>query len=379
MSPVEDLFRREYGPLLAALTRLLGPHHLALAEDVVQDVLLTAMEAWRFELPQDPRAWILQAAKRRAIDQLRRMKREVSAIEDALAPDSQVASQLAMMFSVCDDKLAPETHVTLILRFVSGLSPAEIAQAFLVDVGTIDRRIHRGRERLRALATLDESPAALPSVMQALYLLFNEGYHGSDHPLRPLLCGEALELVELIVDRGPSVAALAALFCFHAARLSTRMDDDGVFVPLEEQDRSRWDRALIERGVRHLGESSRGDGLTRWHLEAGIAFEHTIATSVRETNWQRIVELYDCLDGPVAALNRALAIAELRGVDAGLRALHGSEGLADYPFFHGAQADLFRRAGRPREARMAYERAIASARSRAERVSFERRLAKLCD
>lgn len=383
---VADLFRQEYGRLLAALTRLLGPQQLSLAEDVVQDALIAAMDAWRFELPRDPRAWILAAAKRRAIDHLRRIKRLGALqaqleVEHALAPAEQLASQLALMFAVCDERLSPATHTTLILHFVSGLSSAEIAQAFLVDVATIERRLHRGRARLRALGELQHAPGALPSVLQALYLLFNEGYHGSDHPLRPLLCEEALALVERVLDHGPEVHALAALFCFHAARLSTRLDEQGVFVPLAEQDRGRWDRALVERGVWHLGQSTHGE-LTRWHLEAGIAFEHACAPSLQETNWERIVELYDALyaelPSAVIALNRALAIGELRGAAAGLALARGlDKELAGYPFLFGALADLARRASRLEEARGFYERALTLARSPAERTSFERRLAAL--
>jgi RNA polymerase sigma-70 factor (ECF subfamily) len=218
-------------------------------------------------------------------------------------------------------------------------------------------------------------------------LLFNEGYHGSDadNPRRPAMCADAIRLVELLleanaVERG-RVHALAALFCFNAARLAARLDEEGVIVPLAEQDRTRYDRSLVERGVRHLGASATGDRLTPWHLEAGIAFEHTSAPSVERTNWERIVELYDGLmslgPGPIVALNRAVALAELRGLDAGreaLAALAADPKLARYSFFWAARADIERRSGRAAEARAFYERAVALAKSRAERLSYERRL-----
>jgi RNA polymerase sigma factor (sigma-70 family) len=196
---VEDLFRKEYAHLVSALTRVLGPSNVPLAEDVVHDALVSAMLAWRFGLPQDPKAWIIRAAHNRAIDIIRREQRHRSflpelatttaltgTIEAALAPAAESASQLAMMFAVCDPGLNRETHVTLILRWLCGLSPKEIGQAFLVDTQTIDRRLHRGRGRLRQLGRLpdvEDMPdigVRRDSVLRSLYLLFNEGYHGSN-------------------------------------------------------------------------------------------------------------------------------------------------------------------------------------------------------
>lgn len=392
---VEDLFRRESGHLVAALARLLGPSQLALAEDVVHDALISAMQAWQLGLPDNPKAWILQVAKRRAIDLLRRERRFVDAgsaeeeVELVLSPEADGANQLAMMFAICDDALSTETHVTMILRWLCGLSPSEIARAFLVDVQTIDRRLHRGRTALRHvdLHAKHDARARQSSVEQALYLLFNEGYHGSDanNPLHPAMCADAIRLAEILLDanvEARTVHALAALFCFNAARLPTRMHD-GVLVPLAEQDRANWDGALFVRGVRHLAASASGDELTRWHLEAGIAFEHTRASSVAETDWAKIVALYDALvalaPGPVVALNRGVAIAELRGVDAGraaLEALAHDPKLAEYSFYWAARADIERRAGTA-AAKPLYERAVALAKSHAERFSYERRLAAL--
>jgi RNA polymerase sigma-70 factor (ECF subfamily) len=418
---VGELFRRESAHLVAALARLLGPSNLALAEDVVHDALLSAMQAWRFGLPDDPKAWILQVAKNRAIDLLRRDRRFAAlqaglgtewtlagAVDVALSPEADAQNQLAMMFAICDDALSPETHVTLILRLLCGLSPAEIARAFLVDVQTIDRRLHRGRGRLQELGQIADVSAEAdvharqPSVEQALYLLFNEGYHGSDaeSPLHPAMCADAIRLAELLLETPPegrrpdrtkpvdpgTVHALAALFCFNAARLATRLDGEGVILPLADQDRSLWDRALFERGVRHLASSATGDRLTRWHLEAGVAFEHTNAPSMAATNWARIVEYYDALaalcPGPVVALNRGLAIAELRGVDAGraaLAPLADDPKLAGYSFLWAALADVERRAGHAAEATSFYRRACAFAKSPAERLSYERRLQSLGD
>jgi len=399
---IEDLFRREFAHLVAALVRLLGPARLALAEDVVHDALVSALQAWRFQPPDNPKAWILQVAKNRAIDLLRRDRRldgDVAveqAVEAALSPERDATNQLAMMFAICDPALSVETHVTVILRLLGGFSAAEIARAFLVDVQTIDRRLHRGRLRLQQRGELHDATAAddvrarQPSVEHALYLLFNEGYHGSDpdNPLHPALCGDALHLAELLVAAPAADAitahALAALFCFNAARLPSRLDDDGVLVPLADQDRSRWDRALVERGIYHLGASATGERFTRWHLEAGIAFEHTRAAAMATTDWSKIVACYDALaalaPGPVVALNRGLAVAELRGLDEGhraLTALAGDPRLARYSFFWAALADLERRRGHTACARAHYERALTLADSRAERRSYERRLQAL--
>ena len=233
---VEDLFRKEYAHLVSALTRVLGPSSIPLAEDVVHDALVSAMHAWRFGLPQDPKAWIIRAARNRAIDIIRREQHHRSflpelatttaltdTIEMALAPAAESVSQLAMMFAVCDPGLNRETHVTLILRWLCGLSPREIGQAFLVDTQTIDRRLHRGRGRLRQLGRLpdvEDLPdigARRVSVLRSLYLLFSEGYHGSSpqDPVRPFLCEDALRLTGLLLDAKatahPDAHALAAL------------------------------------------------------------------------------------------------------------------------------------------------------------------------
>jgi RNA polymerase sigma factor (sigma-70 family) len=402
---VEDLFRRESAHVVAALVRLLGPSHVELAEDVVHDALISAMQAWRFTLPENPKAWILQAAKNRAIDVIRRDQRfeplqprldSDAAVAAALSPDNDAQNQLVMMFAICDDALSAESHVTLILRLLCGLSGAEIARAFLVDAQTIDRRLHRGRARLKALGDLEgirdpsDVRARQPSVEQALYLLFNEGYHGSDadNPLHPTMCADAIRLAEMMLQQHAvertAVHALAALFCFNAARLSTRMDAAGVFVPLAEQDRGRWSRSLFEQGVQHLGESAGGNCFTRWHLEAGIALEHTSAPSLVDTNWERIVGYYDALlalsPSPVVALNRGLAVAELRGLDAGratLVLLESDSKLARYSFYWAGRADLERRSGHTVAAAALYRRAATLATSAAERRSYERRLAQL--
>ena len=338
---VEDLFRKEYAHLVSALIRVLGPSSIPLAEDVVQDALVSAMHAWRFGLPRDPKAWIIRAARNRAIDIIRREQRRRS--------------------------LLPELATTTALAW-----------------------LRRAAARLPDVDDLPDIGARRDSVLRSLYLLFSEGYHGSDpqDPVRPFLCEEALRLTGLLLGAKatahPDVHALAALFCFDSARLPARLDEHGVFVPLEDQDRSRWDRARIERGLMHLARSATGDHMSRWHAKAGIACEHAIAPSIQQTDWDRIIGLYQVLAqqswSPVVALNRALALAERDGIDAGRReliALAGEQKLSRYPFYWAARADLERRAGCHPAARENYERAIALARSPAERESFERRIQSL--
>ncbi|HEX2730591.1 MAG TPA: sigma-70 family RNA polymerase sigma factor [Polyangiaceae bacterium] len=406
---IEGLFRREFAHLVTALTRLLGARHIELAEDVVQDALTSAVEAWRFGVPDDPKAWILQVARRRAIDALRRTRRfaDLSVtletegkvereVDLALSPEAEAENQLFMMFAVCDSQLSSDTRASLILRWLCGFGPTEIARAFLVDVATIERRLQRGRKRLQsfdfssAMSSAEQLRARQPVVERALYLLFNEGYHGSDpeFPLQPAICSDALRLVESLANaegcKPMTAHALAALFCFNSARLATRLDEQGVLVPLVDQDRARWDSALIERGIRHLAQSASGEQLTRWHLEAGIALEHTTAASVATTDWPRIVAYYDALfalePGPVVAMNRALAVAEASGLDAGLAALTPLEtetSLQSYSFYWAARADLERRGAHYEPARVHYLRATTLAKSRAERVCYERKLAAL--
>jgi RNA polymerase sigma-70 factor (ECF subfamily) len=301
-----------------------------------------------------------------------------------------------MMLSICDQGLSVETHVTLILRLLCGFSAKEIASAFMLDTQTIDRRLHRGRAHLKQLRRLhdvnapEDVRARQPSVLQALYLQFNEGYHGSDpkDPLQPALCADALRLAELLLESPAAshaeVHALSALFCLNAARLGTRLDVEGVFLPLAEQDRTAWDRSLIARGLVHLSASATGEEMTRWHLEAGIAWEHASAPSLAATDWPRIVGFYDTLlrlnPSPIVAMNRALALAELHGAEAGRSALlevADDERLQRTPFFWGALADLDARVGLDAAAREHLERAVGRSRSRAERAAYQRKLTKL--
>ena len=406
----EHLFRRESGRMVAALTRIFGVHNLALAEDVVQDAFCRALEVWKMRgVPENPSAWLMAAAKNRALDVIRRertartfapeMSRTIETegiidplIEDAFAAHSIRDEQLRMMFSCCHPRLPEEVQVALILNILCGFGAQEIAAAFLASRAAIEKRITRGKKTLagaKRLFDLEDAEFAsrLSGVQRALYLLFNEGYHGAsaEAAVRAELCREALRLTSLLIDYRPaaipSTFALASLMCLHAARLPARVDAAGDLSPLREQDRTRWDKGLLAEGLALLERSASGAELTSYHIEAAIAAEHARAASFEETAWDVIVTLYDRLTlvapSPVVALNRAIAIAERDGAARGLaelKAIEDRERLAGYPFYAAAVGELELRLGNREAARESFQAALALARNPAERHFLEQRL-----
>lgn len=394
--------------MVSSLVRVLGVRHLALAEDAVQDALVRALETWKFAgLPENPAGWLLRSARNRAIDLLRRhgtFGRLAPEVERALAtavPDGDVDGgeraiaddELRLMFSCCDPALSPQAQMAVILKYLCGFSVREIAQAFLSGEAAVEKQLFRSRQALEARGTLFEvrEPVQvrerLPSVQGAVYLLFNEGYHGA-HPrqvVREDLCHEAMRLGVLLARlpaAGPETQALLALFCFLAARLPARVGDDGNLLLLAEQDRGRWDRELVAEGLRRLDLSAEGGTLSAFHLEAAIAARHAAAASFAETDWASIRELYDLLMGlrptPVVALNRAIAVGMAEGPEAGLRALAGIEDrdrLARYPFLPAAVAEFELRAGHADRAASQLRAALLLARNAAEEAVLARKLA----
>jgi RNA polymerase sigma-70 factor (ECF subfamily) len=399
--------------MVSALTRIFGVHNLALAEDVVQDALCRALEVWKVSgIPENPAAWLMTTAKRRAIDIVRRertartfapelgrlMESEwtlAAVIDEAFSPNVIRDEQLRMMFSCCQPVVAEEVQVALVLNLLCGFGAAEIASAFLVGCAAVEKRIARGKKVLAGAPALLDLGAAdiegrLETVRRALYLLFSEGYHGAKTQTRVELCAEALRLVALLREHPPTAtpttAALAALMCLHAARLPARIDDAGDLCALEDQDRSRWSRGLIAEGLALFEEASVGETLSRYHVEAAIAVAHASAPSVAETDWATIAGLYDELvslaPSPVVSLNRAIAIGERDGPERGLEALRAitdRERLAAYPFYEAAIAELELRRGDTRAARTHFEAALVVARTEAERRFLERRLASNCN
>ena len=405
----DHLFRRESGRMVAALTRIFGVHNLELAEDVVQDAFVRALETWRLRgVPDNPAAWLMTAAKNRALDVLRRdrtartfapeMGRLLDtewtlspAVNEAFEVHTIRDEQLRMMFSCCHPRLGEEVQVALILNILCGFGAAEIASAFLTGRAATEKRISRGKKVLAASKRLfdltdTDFVSRLATVQRALYLLFNEGYHGSSEPaVRADLCAEAMRLVALLRQYPPAdtpaTNALAALMHLHAARLASRVGDDGELNRLPDQDRSRWDRRVVDEGLALLERSAIGDDLTSYHIEAAIAAEHVRAPTVSATDWRTIVELYDRLmtlqPSPVVALNRAIAIGERDGAAAGLAALDAIEDrerLTAYPFYHAAVAELALREGRGEDARDHFAAAIKLSRNPLERRFLERRV-----
>jgi RNA polymerase sigma factor (sigma-70 family) len=402
---VDHLFRHEAGRMVAALVRALGTQNLTVAEDAVQDVLCAALEAWKYgHLPDNPAAWLMRAAKNRAIDLVRK-----GALQGRLAPALQSEwtllpavdalfdehairdDDLRLMFSCCDPALTPQSQLAIVLRYPCGFGISEIAHAFLASQTAVEKRLFRARESLAARGALfdvrsdDEVRARLDTVHDALYLLFNEGYHGA-HPdtvVREDLCYEALRLSLRLLDlpaaAGAKTHALIALMCFHAARLEARIEG-GELVPLDDQDRSRWDRALIAQGVHHLATAAGGDAPSAFHFEAAIAALHCQAPSVAGTDWERVARLYGGLfelrPSPVVALSRAIALGMAFGARRGLEELDRiaeREKLASYPFYAAALGEFHARLGEGERAAACFGRAQQLSRNGAEEQFFARR------
>lgn len=397
--------------MTAALTRVLGMHHLALAQDAVQDAFCRALEVWKFRgVPESPSAWLMATARNCAMDILRRDRTArtfapelgrlldsewtmACTVQEQFAPNAIKDDELRMMFSCCDPRLAEEAQVAVMLHVLCGFSTAEIAAAFLISEAATEKRMVRAKKVLATSKRLFDvqSPAdvaaRLPSVQRALYLLFNEGYHGAsaESTLRDEFCREAMRLVVILLDHAqgatPSSAALAALMCLAASRTPARLDADGHLNAFADQDRSQWDQGLLAEGLRLLELSSTGPELTEYHVEAAIACVHAAARRAAETDWQAIVSLYDTLlrlrPSPVVALNRAIAIGRLRGPPRGLAAIAdiaGNDRLEAYPFYFAALGDLEFRQGSFAAAKDRFRTALNLARNPLERRFFERRM-----
>jgi len=397
--------------MIAALTRVFGVHNLALAEDVVQEAFCRAVEVWRLRgVPENPPAWLMATAKNLALDTLRRRRTartyapelgrlldsewtRASVVEELFAAGAIKDDLLRMMFSCCHPRLREEAQVALVLHILCGFSVGETAAAFVISRPAMEKRIARAKKILAASKKLfdvtagPEFLARLPAVHSALYLLFNEGYHGAsaETAVRAELCREAVRLVKVLIahPRGATSAtyALAALMSLHAARLPARVDEEGNLVALSDQDRCQWDRALISEGLKFLELSASGGNFTEFHIEAAIAAIHARAPDAAETDWKTIVSLYDALmearPSPIVALNRAIAIAQNEGPDRGLVAINSiadKDRLATYPFYPAAIGELELRRGRPDAARRHFRTARSLARNAMERQFFNRRV-----
>lgn len=377
--------------MAAVLTRMLGFQSLDLSEDIVQDTLLKALAAWKIKgIPENPSAWLYTVAKRKAIDIIRKHRLQAEhhgsvhqflRSEWTLSPtlnnffevDEIEDSQLRMIFACCHPSISYESQLALTLKTLCGLSIQEIANSFLTTQDVITKRLYRAREKIREERISLEAPvsSALPgrqeAVMHTLYLLFNEGYNSS-HPdlfIRHDLCEEAMRLCLLLtrnpITDTPDTRALLALFCFQASREDARVGIDGSIVLLKDQDRTKWNTALIEQGKHYLETSARGECFSIYHLEAAIAGCHMRAESFANTDWKMIASLYQSLaelkPGPIVALNLAIAKGYSESATVGLDALRRIKGLEENHLYYAAMGDFLSQTGDRQGARKYYETA----------------------
>jgi RNA polymerase sigma-70 factor (ECF subfamily) len=402
---VDAVYRSDWGRIVATLIRQFGDFELA--EDAAQEAFTAAVDQWRTEgVPDSPRAWIIQTAKHKAIDRLRRQTR----LKEKLEADPDFASEpiveaptldfgeipddrLRLIFTCCHPAISLEAQVALTLRTLGGLQTDEIARAFLIPTATMAQRLVRAKRKIRdagipfSVPDTSEMPERLDGVLTTIYLIFTEGYAPTrGEPLvRADLCAEAIRmgrlLRSLLHPKPPAEAtALLALMLLHDSRREARLDEDNNLVVLEEQDRTLWNRPQIDEALALVGEALRG-APGPFALEAAIAAEHCKATRAEDTNWEQIVALYDLLaqlmPSPIVSLNRAVAVAMAKGPQPALDLideLAASGELDDYHLLHAARADMLRRLGSNDEAAASYETALRLAGNDSERRFLERRL-----
>lgn len=404
---LERVFRAESGVVLGALLAQL--HDFDLAEEAFQDAIASALERWPVDgVPRRPGAWLLTAARRKALDRLRRRatrldKQSELALEAELAVEQETSledeeipdERLRLIFTCCHPALSRQAQVALTLRTLGGLTTAEIARAFLVDEGAMARRLVRAKAKLREegvtyqVPALELVPERREAVLAVIYLIFNEGYAATtgDALVRHDLASEAIRLGRVLVELLPGdteVRGLLALMLLHDARRDARVDAQGAGVPLEDQDRARWDHAQIREGRAWTAELGPIETAGEYALQARIAAHHVAGERFADIDWSAIAALYTRLHAldpsPIVELNRAVALSLAEGPWVGLRLLADHalvESLSDYGPYFAVRADLLRRAGRSAEAREAYRSAIARAATAPERAFLERRLAAL--
>jgi RNA polymerase sigma factor (sigma-70 family) len=406
---VEHLFRHEGAKMVATLTGIFGVEHLNLAEDVVQEALARALQTWPFYgVPQNPSAWIMRASRNLALDVVRRQKvfrdkeseivrlmdRPEASPDETVVLDREIADdRLRMMFVCCHPVVPAEAQVALALNTLCGFSVTEISRAFLTTDAAIAKRLTRAKRKIREAKVPFEIPVGeelsrrLHVVLTSLYLLFNEGYKASsgEKLVREEICQEAIRLTGLLVENPagnrPEAHALLALMLLNAARIPARVDDEGNLLRLQEQDRSKWDQAMIARGMFHFAQSAAGDVLTEYHLQAGIAAAHCAAKDYESTDWRQILAMYDRLieldNSPVIALNRAIVITNIHGPQAGLdavAAIADAKKLESYYLFYAVLGEFEERLNHHATAAAHFRKALDLADLKSEKKFLSKRL-----
>jgi RNA polymerase sigma factor (sigma-70 family) len=411
----DHLFRREAGKMVAVLTKIFGTEHLQMAEDVVQDTLLQALQVWKMKgLPDKPEAWLYRVAKNKAIDIIRRNRFSVqydfSDSERALLESEYTMTSvmdnywreevikddlLRMMFACCHPEIPEEGRIALILKTLCGFSTAEIARSFVTSEDTISKRLYRSKEFFRERKIRPEFPgkeelkSRTQAVLRAIYLIFNEGHsstHSESH-IREELLAQAVYLCKLLSNNEytglPEVYAVMALMCFHAARVDSRTGSEGEIILLEQQDRSKWNKLLIDEGNAWLNRAATGDELSSYHIEAAIAYEHCTALSFAATNWERILQYYDWLaqinPSPVVLLNRLSVIYKLHGGERALNEIITSDKKKEWEkqaLYHGLLGEIYSETDKA-VAKTSYEKAIALTQSVTEQEALKKKIAAL--
>ena len=409
---VDHFFRHETGKLIAVLTRIFGPHNLELAEDVVQDSLLEAIRVWNFKgIPEQPVPWLYRVAKNKALNVVNREKYKRkyateaahflesewtadAALENLFSESEIRDDQLRMMFTCCHPSVSEDSQIALTLKTLCGFSLSEIAKAFLTNEENINKRLVRARQKIRDGDIPFEVPSTeyleerLDAVLQTIYLLFNEGYKASAGPglIRYELCAEAIRLAEIITDsqtiRDKSkVFACLALMYLNASRFEARQNESGEILTMAEQDRSLWDKTLMQKGFAFLDLAASDKKISVYHVLASVSACHCLAADFASTDWHTILFLYDILTeidpSPIVTLNRAVALSKVKGVDSAIEALEALKDappIKGYHLFYSTLGEFYISAGRYNEAKKALETAISLSDLPAEQTLLRKRL-----
>jgi len=410
------LFRQESGKMVAVLIKIFGTENVQMAEDVVQDALVSALETWKYRgMPDNPKAWLYRTAKNKAIDIIRRKKhsktidfsdpdRKLLVSEYTLAStmdnfwkEAHIEDDfLSMMYACCHPDISPENQITFILKILCGFSTKEVARSFITTEDTISKRLYRTKEYFRKhkirprIPFPEEITSKTSVVLGAIYLMFNEGYKATndDQLIRRDLISQAMWLCKVLIDHKqtqlPEVYALMALMCFHTARINSRITKEGEVILLPDQDRNTWDKTWIAQGSTYLNQSAAGASLSSYHLEAAISYQHCIAESYEHTNWKEILVYYDLLlkihFDPVVLLNRCLVVMELFSPKAALEAIQSisdHKAITTYYLYYAILGEIYERLKQSKKAIECYEQASELTESKPEKRLLKQKIKRV--